>query len=81
MKKYHTYKKMRDELDYLAKAFSDIAVKYVIGKSVAGRDIVALKITEDAAKERKLLKPQVKLTGNIHGDEVVGRELLLGLAR
>ena len=81
MKKYHTYKKMRDELDYLAKAFSDIAVKYVIGKRVAGRDIVALKITEDAAKERKLLKPQVKLTGNIHGDEVVGRELLTGLAR
>ena len=40
-----------------------------------------LKITEDANKERPLLKPQVKLTANIHGDEAVGRELLLGLAR
>ena len=81
MKKYHTYKKMKDELDYLAKDYSDIVTKYVIGKSVEGRDIIALKITEDANKERKLLKPQVKLTANIHGDEAVGRELLIGLAR
>ena len=81
MKKYHTYKKMKDELDFLAKDYSDIVEEYVIGKSVEGRDIIALKITEDANKERKLLKPQVKLTANIHGDEAVGRELLIGMAR
>ena len=81
LKKYHTFKRMRDELEYLAQEFSDIAVKYSIGKSVEGRDIICLKITEDANKERKLLKPQVKFTANIHGDEAVGRELLIGLAR
>ena len=69
LKKYHTFKRMRDELEYLAQEFSDIAVKYSIGKSVEGRDIICL------------LKPQVKFTANIHGDEAVGRELLIGLAR
>ena len=28
-----------------------------------------------------MLKPMVKYVANIHGDEVVGRELLIGLAR
>ena len=56
-----SYKKMKDELDFLAKEYSDIVEEHVIGKSVEGRDIKALKITEDANKERKKLKPQVKL--------------------
>ena len=81
MKKYHTYKRMKEELDYLAKEYDDIVALYNIGASVQGRDLVCLKITEDANMERKLLKPQVKFTANIHGDEAVGRELLIGLAR
>ena len=81
MKRYHTLRRIYDELDFLAREFCDIAVKYKIGKSSEGRDIICLKITEDAQKKRKLLKPQVKLTANMHGDEMVGRELLLSLAR
>ena len=81
MYRYHTHKRLCDELDYLTREFSDIAVKYSIGSSVKGRDIVCIKITEDANIQTKLLKPQVKFIANIHGDECVGRELLLGLAR
>ena len=65
----------------LATEFSEIAVQYVIGQSVQGRDLFCLKISEEAAKAMPLLKPKVKYIANIHGDEVVGRELLLGLAR
>ena len=54
---------------------------YTIGQSVCERDLICLKISENATKERPLLKPQVKYIANIHGDEVVGRELLLVLAR
>jgi murein tripeptide amidase MpaA len=79
--KYHTHTKLKEEIAALSAEFSEIAVQYTIGQSVGERDLICLKISEDATKERTLLKPQVKYIANIHGDEVVGRELLLALAR
>ena len=38
-------------------------------------------VTSNVRKRRPVLRPQVKYVANIHGDEVVGREVLLGLAR
>ena len=80
--KYHSQTRLREEIDLLCEEFSEIISQYSIGKTVQGRDIVCLKITEGVKQEaRSLLKPQVKFVGGIHGDEVVGRELLLYLAR
>ena len=38
-------------------------------------------LSSNVRQKRPLLRPQVKFVANIHGDEVVGRELLLALAR
>lgn len=43
-----------------------------------GRDLWVLMISSQA-NERNLLTPEVKYVGNIHGNEAVGRELLLHL--
>lgn len=79
--KYHTHARLREEVNLLCEEFSDIVSQYSIGRTVQGRDIVCLKISEGVRQQRSLLKPQVKYVGGIHGDEVVGRELLLYLAR
>ncbi|KAI5745174.1 hypothetical protein M8J76_008927 [Diaphorina citri] len=47
-----------------------------IGKSVQNRDLWALQISRNVASGRNLLKPMFKYVANIHGDEVVGYELM-----
>ena len=45
-----------------------------------GRDIMGLRLSAGGGGERPLLRPMVKYVGNMHGNEVVGREVLLALA-
>jgi len=40
-----------------------------------------MRLTADADKKRKLLKPMVSMVANMHGNEVVGIELLVHLAK
>ena len=54
--------------------------RYNIGHSEEGRHLWCIRISGNI-QHRLLLTPSVKFVANIHGDEVVGRELLLGLAR
>ncbi|KAI7757424.1 hypothetical protein M8C21_016060 [Ambrosia artemisiifolia] len=51
---------------------------YSIGKSVLGVPLWAMEISNKPGKEEA--KPAFKFIGNVHGDEPVGRELLLLLA-
>ena len=55
--------------------------RYSVGQSTEGRQIWGVRITGDVRHAPPLLMPSVKLVANIHGDEKVGRELLIGLAR
>lgn len=45
----------------------------------AGKELWVLEIS--AGETRDLVRPNVKLIGNIHGNEPVGRELLLYLSK
>ncbi|XP_024972719.1 carboxypeptidase SOL1 [Cynara cardunculus var. scolymus] len=51
---------------------------YSIGKSVLGVPLWVMEISNNPGKEEA--KPAFKFIGNVHGDEPVGRELLLLLA-
>ena len=45
--------------------------------SVGNRTLWVMKISTDNEGQRSDLKPMVKYVANMHGNEVVGRELLL----
>jgi carboxypeptidase D len=51
----------------------------MLGSSVKGHPIVGIRLAA-GGPERPLLRPMVKYVGNMHGNEVVGREVLLALA-
>ena len=49
-------------------------------QSVEGRQLWVLQLGSSAGTERGHLVPMVKYVANMHGNEVVGRELMLTLA-
>lgn len=55
---------------------SGLCQKFVVGRSLQGRDLVGIRLTDLSVKTPK---PEVKLVGNMHGDETVGRQLLVRL--
>jgi len=78
---YHNYTQLMDELNTLVESYSELSRLYILGTSVEGRDIPVIQISDGVKKDRVKLKPMVKLLANMHGNEAVGRELLLSLAR
>ncbi|XP_032799757.2 carboxypeptidase M isoform X1 [Daphnia magna] len=75
---YHHYDEMTAFLRAVHVAYPQLTSLYSIGQSVQGRELWVLLISTTPA-ERTILKPEVKYVGNIHGNEPVGRELLLRL--
>ena len=51
-----------------------------LGESWEGRQLASLVVGRGVDRPRHLLKPMVQLVGNMHGDETVGRQLVLYLA-
>ena len=80
--KYHTQEELTKVLTSLQTEYPDLARLYELsGKSAQNRSLWVLQISSNVTAERKELKPIVKYVGNMHGNEVVGRELLIKLAK
>ncbi|KXJ11300.1 Carboxypeptidase D [Exaiptasia diaphana] len=76
---HHNNTEMDAILDTLAARFPNITRLYTIGKSYQGKKLRVLEITQNPG-EHIPGKPEFKYIANMHGNEVVGRELLLLLA-
>ncbi|GFN75897.1 carboxypeptidase d [Plakobranchus ocellatus] len=66
-------------LENLERRFPNLSKLYDIGHSVQGRRLLVLQISSNVT-QRQLLKPAFKYVANMHGNEAVGRELMLNLA-
>ncbi|CAF0750791.1 unnamed protein product [Didymodactylos carnosus] len=73
---YHTYLQLVDQLKLLNKKYPNITSLYTIGKSVQNRDLWVIVIS-DQPLIHEPGEPEFKYIANMHGDESVGRELLL----
>jgi len=78
---YHNYTQLMDEMDMLVESYSDISRLYILGATREERDIPVIQISQGVNEDRVRLKPMVKLLANMHGNEAVGRELMLALSR
>lgn len=67
------FKKLETENSHIAKLMS-------VGKSVQNRELWVLEIHANVGN-RSLLTPMFKYVANMHGDETVGRQLMIYLAQ
>ncbi|WP_406332578.1 M14 family metallopeptidase [Streptomyces sp. NBC_00203] len=77
--KYHNYAEMNTEIDQRLAAYPSIMSKKVIGKSYQGRDIVAIKVSDNVATDEA--EPEVLLTFHQHAREHMTVEMALYLLR
>lgn len=73
---YFTYETMTAKLVEWNNTYSQLCRVFSIGRSVEGRELWAVEISTTPG-DQTAFKPNVKYIGNMHGDEVVGRELLM----
>jgi len=74
---YTSHNALESMFGALARQHSDFVSTFVIGHSVKGRSLVGLRI----GTHRNGTVPQVRYIGNMHGDEIVGREMIIKFAK
>ncbi|KAM7418579.1 hypothetical protein PAMA_015948 [Pampus argenteus] len=77
---YTTNAQMYSLLKRTAAKCSHISHVYSIGRSTEGRDLLVIEFTNNPG-QHELLEPEIKLVGNMHGNEVLGRQLLIYLTQ
>ena len=74
---YHTYATLTSELQSIAAARPDLTRLESLGQSVQGRELWMMKISDNPGISED--EPAVRYIAAIHGDEVVGKEISIGL--
>ncbi|KAM6959746.1 carboxypeptidase Z-like [Tautogolabrus adspersus] len=77
---YHSNAQMISILKKTEDQCSNIARTYSIGRSIEGRELLVIEFSNNPG-EHELLEPEIKYVGNMHGNEVLGRQLLIYLAQ
>ncbi|MET9763865.1 M14 family metallopeptidase [Streptomyces sp. NPDC006372] len=77
--KYHNYAEMTSEINSIVSANPSIASQRVIGKSYQGRNIVAIKISDNVGTDES--EPEVLFTHHQHAREHLTVEMALYLLR
>ncbi|XP_041800783.1 probable carboxypeptidase X1 [Chelmon rostratus] len=76
--RHHNYKEMRKLMKAVNEACPDITRIYSIGKSYTGLKLYVMEISDNPGKH-ELGEPEFRYVAGMHGNEVLGRELLLNL--
>ncbi|XP_031443377.1 probable carboxypeptidase X1 [Clupea harengus] len=76
--RHHNYKEMKKVMKSVHEACPDITRIYSIGKSYMGLKLYVMEISDNPGKH-ELGEPEFRYVANMHGNEVVGREVLLNL--
>jgi len=74
---YPKFTEIEKELKSLAKNYPSILKLYSIGKSTEGRELYVMKISKNVNVDDN--RPEFKYIANMHGDEIVGREMMMRL--
>uniref|UniRef100_A0A673J481 Carboxypeptidase X (M14 family), member 1b n=1 Tax=Sinocyclocheilus rhinocerous TaxID=307959 RepID=A0A673J481_9TELE len=74
----HNYKEMRKLMKSVNEMCPDITHIYSIGKSYMGLKLYVMEISDNPGKH-ELGEPEFRYVAGMHGNEVLGRELLLNL--
>ncbi|MGB8942729.1 MAG: M14 family metallopeptidase [Streptomyces sp.] len=77
--KYHNYAEMNAEIDQRIAAHPTLMSKKVIGKSYSGRDIIAIKVSDNVGTDEA--EPEVLFTHHQHAREHLTVEMALYLLR
>lgn len=76
---YHSYQQIIDLADSLTTHFPAICKKVVFGTSLGGRQLAALKLSDNVETDEN--EAEVFFDGGIHGDEIGGAENIIRFAR
>ncbi len=72
---YPTPEEIEKKLHSYAKSYPNLSSLYSIGKTIKNRNLWVIKISSQLKSSD--LKPKFKYIANMHGDEIVGRELMI----
>ncbi|XP_028294445.1 probable carboxypeptidase X1 [Gouania willdenowi] len=76
--RHHNYKEMRKLMKSVTEECPDITHVYTIGRSYTGLKLYVMEISDNPGKH-ELGEPEFRYVAGMHGNEALGRELVLNL--